>query len=209
MQRFILYPLLKLTKSQFLGITNEFNMTPSHQNSNTFCCGVQFSQEVFSRIGQNHKILSSSLSRNVSILLLIKRIYSKINISRVISCSINQENIIFNKRLMWRNAVKEIQNEWYKDSERCLKKMTTISSLDKSEKTPELTADMSTCLKNIFCIVHNLIYTAQSQLTLNKTRNTCITFLYFFLGRIPHFHSRKTVCSVFVKCLSTMAFLRA
>lgn len=96
-QRFILYPLLKLTKSQFLGSVNEFNMTPSHQNSKTFCCGVQFSQEVFSRIGQNHKISSSSLSRNVSVLLLTKRIYSKINISRVISCSINQENIISNK----------------------------------------------------------------------------------------------------------------
>lgn len=75
-QRFILYPLLRLPKFQFLGSSNEFNMTSSHQNSCIFCCGMRFSQEVFSRIGQKHKISSSSLSRNVSILLLTKKIYS-------------------------------------------------------------------------------------------------------------------------------------
>lgn len=98
LHRFILHHLLRLTKFQFLCTPNEFNMTSSHQNSNIFCCSVHFSQEWFSRIGQTHKISSSSLSRNVSILLLTRKIYSKINISRVISCSIKQENIIFNKK---------------------------------------------------------------------------------------------------------------
>lgn len=98
LHRFIFHHLLRLTKFQFLCTSNEFNMTSSHQNSNIFCCSVHFSQEWFSRIGQTHKISSSSLSRNVSILLLTRKIYSKINISRVISCSIKQESIISNKK---------------------------------------------------------------------------------------------------------------
>lgn len=98
LHRFIFHLLLRLTKFQFLCTSNEFNMTSSHQNSNIFCCSVHFSQEWFSRIGQTHKISSSSLSRNVSILLLTRKIYSKINISRVISCSIKQGNIISNKK---------------------------------------------------------------------------------------------------------------
>lgn len=115
-------------------------MTSSHQNSNIFCCGVHFSQEWFSRIGQNHKISSSSLSRNVSILLLTKKIYSKINISRVISCYINQENIISNKK----PDVTEYSygiTKWtiWSLQKDVLKSDPTISVLDTPEKTPELT----------------------------------------------------------------------
>lgn len=36
-----------------------------------------------------------------------------------------------------------------------------LAALLMSEKTPELTADMSTCLKNIFCIVHIRIYNSK------------------------------------------------
>lgn len=43
LERFILHPLLRLTEFQFLGTSNEFNMTSSYQNSNIFCCGVRFS----------------------------------------------------------------------------------------------------------------------------------------------------------------------
>lgn len=121
-QRFIRHPLLRLTKFQFLGTFNEFNMTSSHQNSNIFCCGVCFSQEWSSRIGQNHKISSSSLSRNVSILLLTKKIYSKITTSRVISCSINQENIISNKKADVTEYSYRITKWMMKALERCLKK---------------------------------------------------------------------------------------
>lgn len=174
-------------------------MTSSHQNSNIFCCGVHFSQEWFSRIGQNHKISSSSLSRNVSILLLTKKIYSKINISRVISCYINQENIISNKK----PDVTEYSygiTKWtiWSLQKDVLKSDPTISVLDMPEKTPELTSDMPTCLKIIFCMVYIIIYIG-SHLLLNKMRNKFpsswqnkfITFLYSFLGSIPRFELKK------------------